>query len=144
MTPGGVGDAAQAGGVTGDDGGLVADAGGDDDRVDDVGGARGGAGEADVGVVGEDVAALEDARDLVLEAAAPGLCQDRYWDEGADAGGGELAVQGQGAGSSSRPDVASRICTESDSSAIASSPSAIRPPARSAIPADLQHWRASR
>ena len=70
----GVGDVGQVAGVAGDDGGLVADGGGVDDGVDDVGGAGGGAGEsggaADAGVVGEDVAAFEDAGDLVLRAAA--------------------------------------------------------------------------
>jgi hypothetical protein len=59
----------QVAGVAGDDGGLVADGGHDDDRVDDVGGPGGGAGDASgtAGglVVGEDVAGLEYPEDLV-------------------------------------------------------------------------------
>src|SRR6266436_4017274 len=98
----GVGDAGQVAGVAGDDGGVVADGGGDDDRVDDVGGAGGGAGDAGGAagwfVVGEDVAALEDAGDLVLGAAGPGLGQHDGRDEGADAGGGGLVVQGEEVG----------------------------------------------
>jgi hypothetical protein len=50
----------QVAGVAGDDGGLVADGGHDDDRVDDVGGPGGGAGQAGGAagalVSGEDVA----------------------------------------------------------------------------------------
>src|SRR5882762_1321905 len=49
----------------------------DDDRVDDVGGPGGGAGNAGSAagavVVGDNVAALEHAGDLVLGSAAPGL-----------------------------------------------------------------------
>src|ERR1700678_2658947 len=41
-----VGDAGQVARVAGDDGGLVADGGHDDDRVEDVGGPGGGAGDA--------------------------------------------------------------------------------------------------
>src|ERR1019366_6878143 len=75
----------------------MADGGGDDDGVDDVrcsGGGTGPArGAARAVVVGNDVAAFQDARDLVLGSAAPGLGQDDDGDEGADAGGGELVVQ---------------------------------------------------
>jgi hypothetical protein len=55
---------------------LDADGVGDDDRVSDVGGPGGGAGHAGSAsgplVIGADVAALEDAGDLVLGSAAPG------------------------------------------------------------------------
>ena len=64
-------------GVAGDDRSLVADGGRDDDGVDDISGARGGAGypggPAGALVVGNDVAGFEDLGDLVLGAAAPGL-----------------------------------------------------------------------
>jgi hypothetical protein len=101
----GVGDAGEVAGVAGDDGGLVADGGGDDDGVDDVGdvgGAGGCAGDAGGSaggrVVGEDVACLEDSRDLVLGSAAPGLGQDDDRDNGADASCGYLVVEGQEVG----------------------------------------------
>src|ERR1019366_5521429 len=67
----------------------MADGGGDDDGVDDVrcsGGGTGRAcGAASAFVVGNDVAAFQDARDLVLGSAAPGLGQDDDGDEGAEA-----------------------------------------------------------
>jgi hypothetical protein len=80
----------------------VADCGGDDDGVDDIGGAGGRAGDAGgpAGgrVVGEDVAGLEDSRDLVLGPAAPGLGQDDNRDDGADASCGDLVVEGEEVG----------------------------------------------
>src|SRR5258706_12516225 len=98
----GVGDAGQVAGVAGDDGGLVADGGGDDDRVDDVGGPGGGAGNAGSAagavVVGDNVAALEHAGDLVLGSAAPGLGQHDDGHERAYAGGGDFVVQGEEVG----------------------------------------------
>ena len=94
-----VGDAGRVAGVAGDDRGLVANGGHDDDRVDDVGGPGGGAGEASgtAGglVVGEDVAGLEDPGDLVLGTAAPGLGQDDDRDERPDARSGQFVVQGE-------------------------------------------------
>jgi len=95
----GVGDAGQVTGVAGDDGCLVADGGGDDDGIDDVGGSGCGAGDscgaAGALVVGEDVAAFEDAGDLVLGSAAPGLGQDDDRDERPDTCRGHLVVQGE-------------------------------------------------
>src|SRR5260370_8683429 len=71
-----VGDASQVTGVAGDNGGLVADGGHDDDRVDYVRGPGGGAGDASGAagalVVGEDVAALGDPVALWLEPPPPG------------------------------------------------------------------------
>ena len=76
--------------------------GGGDDRIDDVCGAGGGAGDpgsaADVLVIGHDVAALEHAGDLVLRAAAPGLGQDRDGHDGTDVRGSQFVVQGQEVG----------------------------------------------
>jgi hypothetical protein len=92
----GVGD---VGRVAGDDWGLMAHGSGDDERVHDIGGARGGArypgGRAEVLVVGEDVAAFEDRGDLVLRPAAPGLRQGQARDDRADTRGGELVMQGR-------------------------------------------------
>src|SRR6266851_2687580 len=94
-----VGDASQVAGVAGDNGGLVADGGHDDDRVDYVRGPGGGAGDASgaagARVVGEDVAGLEDPGDLVLGSAAPGLGQDDDWDERPDPRAGQFIVQGE-------------------------------------------------
>src|SRR5450755_379467 len=96
----GVGDAGQVAGVAGHDRGLVTHGSGDDDGIDDVGGARRRAGDAGGAagglVVRKNVAALEDTRDLVLGAAAPGLGQHDHRDDRADARGGDLVVQGQG------------------------------------------------
>ena len=96
----GVGDVGQVAGVAGDDAGLMAHGSGDDERVHDIGAARGGArypgGRAEVLVVGEDVAAFEDTGDLVLRPAAPGLRQGQDRDDWADARGGELVMQGRG------------------------------------------------
>src|SRR5450755_1509417 len=98
----GVGDVGQVAGVAGDDGGLVADGGGDDDGVHDVGGAGGRAGDTGGAagglVVGENVAALEDPGDLVLGSAAPGLGQHDDRDDRADVRGGHLVVQGEEVG----------------------------------------------
>lgn len=73
------------------------DSGGDDDRVHDVRGSGHAAGDAcsTTGplVVGADVAALEDARDLMLEAAAPGLGEYHHRHDRADAGSRQLLVQ---------------------------------------------------
>jgi len=84
-----VGDAGQVAGVACDNGGLVADGGHDNDGIDDVRGPGGGAGDASgtagALVIGEDVAGLEDPRDLVLGTAAPGLGQDDDRDERPDA-----------------------------------------------------------
>jgi hypothetical protein len=89
-------------GAAGDDRGLVTHGGGDDDDVYDVCGAGGRAcdagGAAGGLVVRKNVAALEDTRDLVLGAAAPGLGQDDDRDDRADVCGGDLVVQGQEVG----------------------------------------------
>jgi len=70
LTPTRVGDAGQVAGAAGDDGGLVADGGHDDDRVDNIEGPGDGAGHAPGAagalVAGEDVAGFEYPGDLVL------------------------------------------------------------------------------
>src|ERR1039457_5199081 len=99
----GVGDVGEVAGVAGDDGGLVADGGGDDDGIHDVSGAGGRAGDAGgaagrLVVGGEDVAAFEDPGDLVLGPAAPGLGQQDDRDDRADVRAGHLVVQGEEVG----------------------------------------------
>ncbi len=80
----------------------MTDGGHDDDRVADVGGPRGGAGDASGAagalVVGENVAGFEDPGDLVLGTAAPGLGQDDGRDERPNARAGEFVVQGEEVG----------------------------------------------
>ena len=94
-----VGDAGQVAGVAGDNGGLVADGGHDDDCVADVGGPGDRAGKARGAarglVFGEDVAGPMDQGDLVLGTAAPGLGQDDDRDERPDARLGQFVVQGE-------------------------------------------------
>jgi hypothetical protein len=89
----------QVAGVAGDDGCLMADRGGDHDRVHDIGGARGCAGHAsgpaDAFVVRDDVAAFEHPGDLMLGPAAPDLSQHDHRHDRADARGGQLVMQGK-------------------------------------------------
>jgi len=77
----------------------MADRGNDDDRVDDLGGSGGGAGDsgraARAIIVGEDVAAFEYPRDLMLGPATPGLGQHHDWDDRADVCGGQFIVEGE-------------------------------------------------
>jgi hypothetical protein len=97
-----VGDVGEVAGVNGDDWGLVTDGGGDQDRVDGIDRARGGAGypgaPAEALVIRDDGTRLKDAGDLMLGAAAPGLGKHHDRHDRADAGCGELVVQSKESG----------------------------------------------
>jgi hypothetical protein len=93
----GIGDVINAVGVTGDDRSLVSDGCRHDNRVNDV--RRAGHATSDSGstasplVIGDNVASLEDPRDLVLRSATPCLCQDYDWQHRPDPSRGQFVVE---------------------------------------------------